>query len=103
MPVHDFECPACGQVRKDHLHRFEEEVRCECGEKMGKLIGLPFFIWAPGFHPKHEADQAARNLEHPKVQEGLRSGRFEIEKHHDWRDGFGSSSSIQVRAAEGSL
>lgn len=103
MPVHDFECPACEKVKRDHLHGFEERVACECGREMRKLIGLPHFIWGAGFHPSHESDKAARNLEHPAIVAGLKDGTLEMEKHHDWREGFGSSSSIQVRAAEGSL
>jgi len=104
MPVHDFECPACGLIVKDRLHGVTEEVACEgCGEKMGKLIGLPFFHWGPGVKPCHESDRAKRNLEHPSIVKGLKEGRYEIAKAEDLVPWRGASSSILARAEEGSL
>lgn len=85
------------------LHGFTEKVLCECGAEMKAAIGLPFVIWGPGMAPHLDKSLAERNLQHPNVVAGLKSGKYEIEKTHDWREGFGSSSSIQVRAEEGSL
>lgn len=105
MPTFDFTCPACKQERPNQLVRASEFVVCECGATMKKLVAMPAVLWGAGVHPKHEGSRAlaAKNMEHPNVVAGLKSGRYAIEAAKDSQDGLGTSSCITTRLEEGTL
>lgn len=39
MPIYDFKCPNCNNIKKDIFTKtWEEEVKCECNSVMEKMI-----------------------------------------------------------------
>lgn len=40
MPIYDYKCN-CGKLVKDRLAKWDEKVKCECGQVMQRLLSAP--------------------------------------------------------------
>jgi hypothetical protein len=110
VPVDDYECTGgsgvCERVSRDIFHGPNDVVLCRCGMVMRKIFTtMPAVAWAPGVHPKNEADRAVaqRNIESPVIQQGLKDGTMSPKRKSEIDDvpGPQGSSSVLTRIAAG--
>ena len=45
MPIFDFKCPTCDEVREGELRKYDEVIVCKCGVEMVHVISTPAFMF----------------------------------------------------------
>jgi putative FmdB family regulatory protein len=82
MPIYDFRCPVCGEIKKDVFTRsWEEKVSCEkCKCKMTKVPGImaPHTFPADGIFLEHVSPEGKLFRSKKEMKDYARENDLEI-------------------------
>lgn len=84
MPLFDFECEKCGKAT-EHVVFGNEEVICECGNRMKKLFSAPSKKYDMG---DNKYPYVEENICDKPIKLESSSHRKQILKQHGLEDGY---------------